>query len=245
MAVSINGVSAIVAKSWEWSLNNTLAMPPSIAAADGYGEILITKRDVKGSILIETELASVIDVDTLLTAGTRFAFASGTLGSVAGNRVVVSTRRAPPTSTDTNCRTPMGCACATSRSRSTTRCRPRTQHRLHVNHSMKQLTPYWFKPAYQVEGQPEVEFQLRPIDQRTHYACRSISSLKAIGVDGAFAAFDYAVIDWKGLPMPFSRQAKRELLSGPTNQHMTFWLFAIAGECYRRAQLSEDELKNS
>ncbi len=91
MAVAINGVTAIVAKSWEWNLNNTLAMPPSISATDGYGEVLITKRDVKGSILIESELDSVIDIDSLLSAGTRFAFTSGTLGSVAGNRVVVST----------------------------------------------------------------------------------------------------------------------------------------------------------
>lgn len=101
MAIAINGVSAIVAKSWEWNLNNTLATPPSIAAADGFGEVLITKRDVKGSILIESELVSVIDVDTLLSAGTRFAFASGTLGSVAGNRVVVSTPASSTYCTDT------------------------------------------------------------------------------------------------------------------------------------------------
>ena len=91
MAVAINGVTAIVAKSWEWHLNNALAMPPSIGAADGYGEIIITARDVRGSIEIESELASVIDLDTLLSAGTRFAFASGTLGSVNGNKFSLST----------------------------------------------------------------------------------------------------------------------------------------------------------
>jgi hypothetical protein len=91
MAVSLNGVTAIVAKSWEWDLGNTVAMPPSISATDGYGEIIITKRGVKGNMLIETELDSVLDVDALLSAGTRFAWASGTLGSVAGNRVAVST----------------------------------------------------------------------------------------------------------------------------------------------------------
>jgi hypothetical protein len=101
MAVAINGVSAIVAKSWEWATNNTIAEPPSIAATDGYGEIILTKRDVKGSILVESELASVIDIDTLLSAGTRFAFASGTLGSVAGNRVVVSTPASSTYITDT------------------------------------------------------------------------------------------------------------------------------------------------
>jgi hypothetical protein len=101
MAVAINGVSAIVAKSWEWGTNNTIATPPSIAATDGYGEVILTKRDVKGSILIESELVSVIDIDTLLSGGTRFAFASGTLGSVAGNRVVVSTPASSTYVTDT------------------------------------------------------------------------------------------------------------------------------------------------
>jgi hypothetical protein len=91
MAVSVNGVTAIVAKSWEFSLNNVIAMPPSLAATDGYGDIILTGRDVTGSIVIETELVSVIDIATILRAGTRFAFASGTLGSVAGNRVALST----------------------------------------------------------------------------------------------------------------------------------------------------------
>ena len=91
MAISVNGVTAIVAKSWEWNLNNTIALPASIAATDGYGEILLTQRDVRGQVVIEAELDSVIDIDSLFSAGTRFAFASGTLGSVAGNRVVVST----------------------------------------------------------------------------------------------------------------------------------------------------------
>lgn len=91
MAISINGVTAIIAKSWEWSLNNVVAMPPSIAATDGYGEILITSRDIRGQTVIETELDAVIDVDALWSAGTKFAWGSGTLGSVAGNRVVVST----------------------------------------------------------------------------------------------------------------------------------------------------------
>jgi hypothetical protein len=101
MAVSLNGVTAIVARSWEWALNNVIAKPPSLAAADGFGDIILTGRDVTGSILIEAELDSVIDVDTLLSAGTRFAFASGTLGSVAGNRVQLTTPAASTYVTDT------------------------------------------------------------------------------------------------------------------------------------------------
>jgi hypothetical protein len=101
MAVALNGVTAIVARSWEWMLNNAIASPPSLAAADGYGEIIITNRDVTGAIVIESELDSVIDVDALLSAGTRFAFASGTLGSVAGNRVALTTPSSSTYCTDT------------------------------------------------------------------------------------------------------------------------------------------------
>jgi hypothetical protein len=91
MAVSINSVTAIVARSWQWALNNVIAMPPSVASTDGYGDITLNGRDVTGEIVIESELDSVIDVDSLLSGGTRFAFASGTLGSSAGNRVQITT----------------------------------------------------------------------------------------------------------------------------------------------------------
>jgi len=91
LSVALNGVTAIVARSWEWALNNTIALPPSMSASDGYSELIITERNVTGEMLIESELSSTIDVDTLLSGGTRFAFASGTIGSSAGNRVAVST----------------------------------------------------------------------------------------------------------------------------------------------------------
>lgn len=102
LTVSLNGVTAIVPKSWEWGLNNQLAMPPSMVAADGYGEILITKRDVKGQMVIESELDSVIDIDTLLSGGTRFAWSSGTIGGTAGNRVALSTPSGSTYVTDTS-----------------------------------------------------------------------------------------------------------------------------------------------
>lgn len=99
MAVAVNGVTAIVASSWQWALNNVIAMPPSISATDGYGEVILTSRPITGEIVVQSELVSVLDLDTLLSAGTRFAFTSGTLGSVAGNRIVVST---PSSSTYVN-----------------------------------------------------------------------------------------------------------------------------------------------
>jgi hypothetical protein len=91
MAVSINGVTAIVARSWAWDLGNKIECGGSVAAADGYGPVIVTGRDVTGQLVIESELDSVLDLEALLVAGTRFAFASGTLGGTAGNRVVVST----------------------------------------------------------------------------------------------------------------------------------------------------------
>lgn len=91
MAVSINGVTAIVARAWEWALNWTIAMPPSLSASDGYGEIILTERDVTGKMTIEAELDSVLDLDALLSGGTRFAWASGSLGGTAGNIVALAT----------------------------------------------------------------------------------------------------------------------------------------------------------
>ena len=89
MAITVGAVS-IVVREWSVGLNNTIAMPPSVSAADGYSEIQVTKRDVRGEIILEAELLSVIDVDAQLSAGTASTFASGTLGSVAGNRFVAS-----------------------------------------------------------------------------------------------------------------------------------------------------------
>lgn len=90
MAVAINGVTAITAQSLEWTLNNSLSLRESLSAADGYAEILIGDRDISGVLTLESELDSVLDLDVLQTAGTKFATTSGTLGS-AGNIIAVTT----------------------------------------------------------------------------------------------------------------------------------------------------------
>lgn len=90
MAASINSVTAITAQSLEWALNNDLSLRPSLAAADGYAEIIIAGRDIKGILMLESELDSVLDLDALQIAGTKFATASGTLGS-AGNILSITT----------------------------------------------------------------------------------------------------------------------------------------------------------
>lgn len=91
LTISINGVTAISTKGYSWALNNVIAMPPSLSQTDGYGQIILTGRDVTGEITIESELDAVIDLDSLFSAGTRFAFAGGTIGGTAGNRVTLST----------------------------------------------------------------------------------------------------------------------------------------------------------
>jgi len=90
MAVSLGGVTNIIPREWMVNLNNQIAMPPSIAATDGYGEVQITGRDVSGTFTMDSELASVIDTDAQHTAGTGLTFASGTLGTTAGNRFTLT-----------------------------------------------------------------------------------------------------------------------------------------------------------
>lgn len=87
MAVSLGGVTSMIMREWSIGLNGTLAMPPSIAATDGYGEIQITRQDIAGSLTMDAELASLIDTDAQLSAGTGITFLSGTHGSVGGNKI--------------------------------------------------------------------------------------------------------------------------------------------------------------
>lgn len=91
MTVAFNGVTAFVPRKWTLSPNNVLSPGMALNAADGYGPVDLTRRDVTGTLEIETELDSVLDVDALLAAGPRFAFSAGSLGSTAGNIVTVST----------------------------------------------------------------------------------------------------------------------------------------------------------
>lgn len=89
MAISVGGTS-VVARDWSVAAGHTVALPPSIAASDGYSEVQITDQNYSGTMTIESELASVIDVDTQLQAGTALTFSPGTLGSVAGNKFALT-----------------------------------------------------------------------------------------------------------------------------------------------------------
>jgi hypothetical protein len=110
---------------------------------------------------------------------------------------------------------------------------------------MKAFTPEWFKPKYQRKGKPAVEFELRPLDQRTLYVLQMNMTRGVAGPDGALAAFDYAVNNWRGYEDEFSQDAKFAVLNGPGETHWTMWLAEIAGHLYKRAYLGEPERKNS
>jgi hypothetical protein len=85
---------SVVPQELSFDMGYKLAMPPSMNATDGYGEVQIIDRRVTGFITTDAELASVIDYDTLLSAGTLFTITTGVIGATAGNRLTLSTARA-------------------------------------------------------------------------------------------------------------------------------------------------------
>jgi hypothetical protein len=80
------GAFAAVINALTWDQSNTLAMPPDISAADGFGEIQITQRDPNGSYDPEAELLATEDPLTDLVQGNALAITTGVIGSAVGNR---------------------------------------------------------------------------------------------------------------------------------------------------------------
>lgn len=78
-----------VISSLAMDMSNTIATPPSLAAADGYGEVRITRRDVQGSFDPETELVATKDYYAEFSGSEALALATGTIGS-AGNQYAVT-----------------------------------------------------------------------------------------------------------------------------------------------------------
>jgi len=83
--VTFDSFSGIFTKI-EWDVGVEIARPASINAADGYGEIQITGRDVNGSIDIEDTLVATYDFLTKWKGNTAFILTTGVIGSTAGNR---------------------------------------------------------------------------------------------------------------------------------------------------------------
>lgn len=81
----IGGYSAVI-NALNFDLANTVAFPPDISAANGYGEIRITRRDVNGSFDPENVLVATNDYMGDFIAGNTMALDTGVIGGTAGNR---------------------------------------------------------------------------------------------------------------------------------------------------------------
>lgn len=81
---SVGGFAAVIS-ALALDVGNTIATPPSMSAADGYGEVLITDRAVTGSF--DPEATSVATQDWVgdWQAGNTKAITTGAIGSSAGN----------------------------------------------------------------------------------------------------------------------------------------------------------------
>ncbi len=82
---TVNSYSAVIS-AFSYDLGNTVAFPPDINAPDGFSEIIITGRDVNGSIDPEEVLVATQDFVTLWKSGTPMAMSTGVIGANAGNR---------------------------------------------------------------------------------------------------------------------------------------------------------------
>lgn len=93
VAVGINftvGGYAAAINSFTFDLTNEIVTPNSISEADGYGEIRIGKRAVKGSIDPEAQLVATKDFISEWSGGTSSALAANSIGGTAGNICSIS-----------------------------------------------------------------------------------------------------------------------------------------------------------
>jgi len=86
---SIGGYSAVI-NSLSFDLSNGLATPSDMSSSDGFGEVIITARDVAGSFDPEQVLKATKDYINEWESGTTMALSAGVIGSIAGNRYSVS-----------------------------------------------------------------------------------------------------------------------------------------------------------
>lgn len=85
---TIGGFAAII-NAVTTDLSNTIAMPPDMAASDGFGEVQITERDVSGSYDPEAELVAVDNPGSDFVNGVAQAVSIGPIGGTAGNIIDV------------------------------------------------------------------------------------------------------------------------------------------------------------
>ncbi len=81
---SVGGYSAIIS-TFSFDLTNTISTPDNINASDGYGEIIITGRDVNGTFDPENVLAATNNFLSNWQSGTSGVLAHNTIGATSGN----------------------------------------------------------------------------------------------------------------------------------------------------------------
>lgn len=82
---SIGGYAGII-ETLELDIGNKVEMPPDVQATDGYGEIIVGSRDVKGKIDPQATLVATADFWGQFKGGTTMALDSGVVGATAGNQ---------------------------------------------------------------------------------------------------------------------------------------------------------------
>lgn len=88
-AFAIAAYSAIASKL-AFDMGNEIALPGSISAADGFGEVQITGRNVTGSFDAQRVSVATHDFITKFKASTAMALATGTIGGTAGNKYAIT-----------------------------------------------------------------------------------------------------------------------------------------------------------
>lgn len=86
---TIDSYSAVIS-ALNFDMGNSMAMPASVNAADGYDEISIVSRDVNGSINPLDELVATEDFIGNFTSGAVMALTTGAIGATAGNILTIS-----------------------------------------------------------------------------------------------------------------------------------------------------------
>lgn len=90
MATTVGGVAGLIIQRYALNLNNQIEVPDSVNDADGYGEISLNGRDPALDLGRHNELVATIAPWADMTSDTTRAFATGTLGATAGNRVALT-----------------------------------------------------------------------------------------------------------------------------------------------------------
>jgi len=80
------GAYAAVVNAVNFNLGNTVAMPPSLNAADGFADIRITGRDVTGSFDPEDIIVATYPFEANWKAGTAAVLDTGVIGGTQYNR---------------------------------------------------------------------------------------------------------------------------------------------------------------